>query len=270
MAMKIHYPLTIALAVCLGASNSADAHFLFVRILPPAEGGRYAEVYFSDQADAGDPRFIDKIASTKLWLQTKPGSFEALKVHQTPDRLRALVPSNGSIAVIGECTYGVLARPKATPFRLRHYPKAIAGRPEEIRALQARPASVEEEVASDGLGTRERHREDETRHALGMVDGELLRDHAAHRDADHVRTRDPERVEETDRVLRHRGDRPGRRRRRAAPGAAIVERDHPVARRECLPLRRPRLETRAEARDQQERRTAPLFLVVECHAVRVD
>src|SRR5436189_4486786 len=103
-------------------SPSASAHFLFIRILPPAEAGRHAEVYFSDQADAGDPRFIDKIAHTKLWLQTKPGAFEPLAVHKTPDRLRALVPTNGGMCVIGECTYGVLGA-KKMPFLLRHFPK---------------------------------------------------------------------------------------------------------------------------------------------------
>src|SRR5205807_6772673 len=106
----------------LAGAAAADAHFLFIRIRPPAEGGRHAEVYFSDQADAGDPRFIDKIAHTKLWLQTRPGAFEPLNVQQTPDRLRALVPSRGSLAVIGECTYGVLGGAKRTPFLLRHYP----------------------------------------------------------------------------------------------------------------------------------------------------
>lgn len=119
-------------------ANSACAHFLFVRILPAAEAGRFAEVYFSDQADAGDPRFIDKIASTKLWLQQKPGQFEPLKVHTTPDRLRAGIPSSGTLSVIGECTYGVLARPKQPAFLLRHYPKAIAGRAEEIHAMQSK------------------------------------------------------------------------------------------------------------------------------------
>jgi hypothetical protein len=51
-----------------------------------------------------------------------------------PDRLRALVPTRGAMAVVGECTYGVLG--KKTPFLLRHYPKAIAGKPEEIQAFQ--------------------------------------------------------------------------------------------------------------------------------------
>ncbi len=124
-----------ALGIWLCAAGSAHAHFLFVRILPPAEGGRFAEVYFSDVADAGDPRFIDKIAATRLWLQNKPGSFEPLQVHKTSDRLRAAVPGFGSFAVVGECTYGVLGRAKQPAFLLRHYPKAVAGKPDAIAAL---------------------------------------------------------------------------------------------------------------------------------------
>src|SRR5215471_15759696 len=116
-------------------SIPAQAHFLFVRILPPAEGGRAAEVYFSELAEAGDPRFVDKIAQTQLWLQTTPGKFEPLKVHKASDRLRAWVPYTGSLVVVGECRYGVLARPNQTPFLLRHCPKAIAGNPDELNKL---------------------------------------------------------------------------------------------------------------------------------------
>ena len=105
-----------------------------------AEGGRWAEVYFSEQAEAGDPKFVDKIASTQLWAQTAaaPGVFQPLVIHKAADRLRAALPGGGSVAVIGACEYGVLARPKQTPFLLRHYPKAIAGRPEELNRLQPR------------------------------------------------------------------------------------------------------------------------------------
>ena len=119
----------------LGSAGLAQAHFLFVRIQPPAEGGRFSEVYFSDVANAGDVRFIDKIAHTKLWLQAKPGSFEPLTVHKAADRLRALVPASGSIGVVGECTYGVLGRAKQPSFLLRHYPKAVAGRPDDVALL---------------------------------------------------------------------------------------------------------------------------------------
>jgi hypothetical protein len=124
-----------ALALLLGHAE-ARAHFLFVRIGPLAEAGRAAEVYFSEQAEAGDPRFILKIADTKLWLQSSPGEFRPLKVFRATDRLRAPVPASGSIAVIGACEYGVLARPKRAAFLLRHFPKAMAGTPEELNKLR--------------------------------------------------------------------------------------------------------------------------------------
>ena len=144
------YRLWLAfLPLWIASADAAQAHFLFIRLRPPAEAGRHAEVYFSDQADAGDPRFIDKIAHTKLWLQTKPGTFEPLMVHKTPDRLRALVPSSGSLSVIGECTYGVLG--KKTPFLLRHYPKAVAGPADEIGALHPK-AEIPFEIQLRGKG----------------------------------------------------------------------------------------------------------------------
>jgi hypothetical protein len=117
-------------------ANLAQAHFLFIRILPPAEGGRAAEVYFSELAEAGDPRFLAKIASTELWLQRTPGRLDALEVHKAADRLRAWVPESGSMVVVGRCVYGVLARPKQTPFLLRHSPKALAGTPSELNQMK--------------------------------------------------------------------------------------------------------------------------------------
>jgi hypothetical protein len=135
-------------------SIPAQAHFLFVRILPPAEGGRAAEVYFSELAEAGDSRFIDKIAGTQLWLQSTPGKFEPLKVLKAPDRLRAWLPYTGSLLVVGECRYGVLARPKQTPFLLRHYPKAIAGNPDKLNRMQPHgklPLELVATIDSDGL-----------------------------------------------------------------------------------------------------------------------
>jgi hypothetical protein len=134
--------------------SPAQAHFLFIRILPPAEGGRAAEVYFSELAEAGDPRFLDKIASTELWLQKTPGRFDALKVHKAADRLRAWVPESGSMVVVGRCVYGVLARPKQTPFLLRHFPKALAGSPGELNRLRPHGGLPLEMVATldeDGL-----------------------------------------------------------------------------------------------------------------------
>lgn len=130
------------------AGADAQAHFLFVRILPAAEAGRAAEVYFSELAEAGDPRFIDKIAHTQLWMQTTPGQFQPVKVRKANDRLRAFLPGTGSVGVVGVCEYGVLARPNAVPFLLRHYPKAIAGNANDLNRLLPRKEVPMEIVAT--------------------------------------------------------------------------------------------------------------------------
>ncbi len=129
------------------ASVEARAHFLFVRIGPFAESGRTAEVFFSERADAGDPRFVAKIAGTKLWAQETPGEFRPLEVRAGADRLTAHVPGSGAVAVVGVCEYGVLARPGETPFLLRHYPKALAGPAEGLNRLESRPGAPLEVVA---------------------------------------------------------------------------------------------------------------------------
>ncbi|HVX12556.1 MAG TPA: DUF3386 family protein [Pirellulales bacterium] len=131
-----HLGLSIVLLAAL--SRPAEAHFLFIRITPPAEGGRAAEVFFSERATAGDPRFIGKVAHTVLWRQTTPGRFEGLEVRQAADRLRAHLPASGSLGVVGFCEYGVLARPGESPFLLRYYPKALAGQPDELNRLERR------------------------------------------------------------------------------------------------------------------------------------
>ena len=89
------------LALGMAVGQEARAHFLFVRVGPMAEGGRSAEVYFSEQAEAGDPKFVDKIAGTTLWATTRPGVFTRLTVTKRSDCLRAAVPAGGSVAVVG-------------------------------------------------------------------------------------------------------------------------------------------------------------------------
>jgi hypothetical protein len=125
-----------ALVLTILTVRPAPAHFLFARILPPAEGGRAVEVYFSELAEAGDTRLVDKIAHTQLWLQQAPGKFEPLLVRKTSDRLRAHLPTSGSLMVVGSCQYGVIARAKQTPFLLRYFPKAVAGQPAELNQFK--------------------------------------------------------------------------------------------------------------------------------------
>lgn len=139
--------------VLLNLANQAHGHFLFIGIGPQAEAGRSAEVYFSEQAEAGDPKFVAKIAHTKLWVQTKPGEFRELPVRPAADRLRSALPSDRSLSVVGECEYGVLARPMQTPFLLRYYPKAVAGNSDELNRLTPRreiPFEIQATFESNG------------------------------------------------------------------------------------------------------------------------
>jgi len=143
----------IAAIVVLGFAAQVRAHFLFIRLGTQAEAGRSAEVYFSEQAEAGDPRFIAKVAHTKLWVETRPGEFHELRVHQAADRLRAPLPADRSLVVVGECEYGVLARPNQTPFLLRYYPKAVAGAALELNRMTPRgeiPFEIQPTFEDDG------------------------------------------------------------------------------------------------------------------------
>ena len=63
--------MTVTLAL---VTASAHAHYLFIQIGPHAEAGRNVEVYFSERATAGDPKFVAKIVQTELWCQEEPGN----------------------------------------------------------------------------------------------------------------------------------------------------------------------------------------------------
>ena len=127
----LRFALTIA--VILLSFATAQAHFLFIQIGPHAEAGRTAEVYFSERATAGDPKFVAKVAHTELWRQDEPGKFLPLTFNRGSDRLRAYLPSGSAVSVIGRCEYGVLKRDKA--FLLRYYPKAVSGKPDDVAKL---------------------------------------------------------------------------------------------------------------------------------------
>jgi hypothetical protein len=144
--MLRHRMAAFAMFVLFASPAAARAHFLFIRIGEPAEAGRSVEVFFSEKAAAGDPRFTEKIAGCKLTLQASPGKFEPLAVSKGTDRLRAALPAAGSVSVTGVLEYGLLKR--EVPFLLRHYPKAIAGDPHELATMGPRPGIPLEIAAS--------------------------------------------------------------------------------------------------------------------------
>jgi len=135
--MYLRTPCLLSLFVLTAFCRPAEAHFLFIRIGETAEAGRTVEVFFSERAQAGDPRFVEKTAGTTLTLQAAPGTFQPLTVRKGADRLRAFLPAEGAVSVTGFLEYGVLKR--EVPFLLRYYPKAIAGDPRELAAFRPRP-----------------------------------------------------------------------------------------------------------------------------------
>jgi hypothetical protein len=120
------------------ATGEARAHFLYIRLGPEAEAGRWAEVYFNERLEPGDPKFVARVARTRLWAQARPGEFRELPVHAAADRLRAPLPPDRSLVVVGSCEYGVVGRPGETAFLLRHYPKALVGVADELNRMQPR------------------------------------------------------------------------------------------------------------------------------------
>src|SRR5215475_9987828 len=121
--------LRVCSFVCVGLGGlfyqaELSAHFLFIRIGDHAEAGRTVEVFFSERAAAGDPRFIDKVSGTELWMQHEPGKFSLLKPQKGTDRLRAYLPAEGAASVTGSSEDAVLQR--EVPFLLWYYPKAIS------------------------------------------------------------------------------------------------------------------------------------------------
>jgi len=125
----------LAAVLVLVHTSTTHAHFLFTRICPPAEGGRFAEVYFSEYARAGDPRYIAKVAPAEFQIQTTPGQWRALPMRRLDDRLRAHLPTTGPLVVAGRLDYGALDRPGSPTFLLRHYSKAMSGSAEELNQM---------------------------------------------------------------------------------------------------------------------------------------
>src|ERR1043166_6666469 len=138
---------------------AAEAQFIFLRITTEPGSERRADVFFGEQATAGDPQFIDKITHTKLWVQRKSGEFTPSNVSKKEDHLEAPLPGGEPLAVVGFCEYGVLKRD--VPFLLRYYPKAVAGDAATVNRFKPHPDlqfEIIPTVAGDEISFVARHR----------------------------------------------------------------------------------------------------------------
>ena len=101
--------------------------------------------------------------------------------------------------------------------------------------------------------TGERATQVERAHPPGVRERHLLRDHAAHRHADHVPALDAEGVHQPERVAGHHRDRVGAVGRVRLARAPVVEGDHPMVLGEGAHLQAPGGVIAAEAHDEHER-----------------
>jgi len=103
--------------------------------------------------------------------------------------------------------------------------------------------------------------------ARRMAEGDQLRDHAAHRDADHVRARVPARVEHAHRLVGHDLEAVVLHRLVGRAGAAVVEGDGGEARRErCQEAVVPVARAPAETHDEEHGRAGAAHVVGELDA----
>ena len=168
--------LLLTLLSLISTGSTCFGHFLFIRVGEHAEAGRRAEVFFSEYATAGDPRFFAKVSDTKLWLQAKSGEFTPLATRKSSDRLRAQLPSTGAFAVIGDCQYGILKR--EVPFLLQYYPKAVVGTAADINQFKPRveiPLEIQSQIEGNQISFRLLHNGKAIPHAkLTTVDDDLV------------------------------------------------------------------------------------------------
>ena len=118
---------------------------------------------------------------------------------------------------------------------------------------------------------RERRRQYQPPDLGGVLDGQSLRDHAAHRPAEDVGPPQAERVDQRARLARHSVDRQRCGQRLRVADAGVVEDDDRVAARERVDEARvPDLHRPCVAHDQDQRRTAPELAVADHAELRLD
>lgn len=126
MIRKSLFALTAA-ALLLSALP-AQAHFVWVAVLPNSSGQQQAYVFFSESASEDDEALLDKIAQTKVSARGISGATPLKLAKEASMGTGAWVgqlPAEGAGALSATCNYGVLDK-RGQVFLLQYYAKYLA------------------------------------------------------------------------------------------------------------------------------------------------
>lgn len=122
--------LAAAVAVAWTISGQAQAHFIWVDVVPTEEG-QSAQVYFSETPEPGGAELVGKIGKTKVWTRTIDTAATPLEmsaqVNDDTGALAAPLAQAAPYSVAADFEYGVFRRGE-TALRLHYYAKHLAHR----------------------------------------------------------------------------------------------------------------------------------------------
>jgi uncharacterized GH25 family protein len=116
----------LCVLLLLAGAGPARGHFVWV-VPAKGEADRAAAVIFSDNLEPDRAELLKKVAHTTLWVRDAHGKVTGVKAAQKENVLRVALPGKGAQAVLGACSYGVVARGKVEPFLLEYYAKSFVG-----------------------------------------------------------------------------------------------------------------------------------------------
>ncbi len=118
--------LTIGMLLLLVVAVPARGHFIWI---VPDKNGATAQVVFSEIPEPDDPKYLDKITQTQLYLRDTDGKDTLWSWTKGRDAYKMTVPRKGPRTIGAVCSYGVMAKEGDVPFLLMYHAKACLPEP---------------------------------------------------------------------------------------------------------------------------------------------
>jgi uncharacterized GH25 family protein len=126
VAFSFMTPFALSLVFVVLAAVPAPAHFIWI---VPYKNGATAKVVFSEIPEPDDPKYLDKITRTQLYLRGTDGKDTLWAWTKGKEAFQVTVPHKGPRMVGAVCSYGVLLKEGEVPYLLRYYAKACLPEP---------------------------------------------------------------------------------------------------------------------------------------------